>query len=618
MLFYLLWLQGCTLDFDPRIKRDEFAEGPCWSVHLSDGIEDPTEIESLFQCLNQTNNFDSFQGVVDQLGAPTREESTIGAELVSLINRQADNDLNIWSGVSLFLAMLEHSEQIIEPMLELMVEMTYGTTMADLPLDLHSEDSLKSGILHHWLTLIPPVSTTILDSPPLREELIDIWNDDFEKLTCFTTNFIETNPTMLDDLMNEVGLTIHAVGDQSNNRWSEASDNSFLGLMEIMSSADNQLIEAFRADVQTILEDQRIHYETINILNGNQTTLGNVPSGLYYLATVDVNGGTVSGNEKSALYRILRLMDQANGELSCSVNIFGIPLTELQVENLAVELLDRISREDVDTVLDAVELVDILEGNLAQWMIEAIINSGNCTMLTATFIEDLEAMKRLGDPQARDLVSLGIDVLKSFRHPTEEKNRIPQLVNIFAQIHKQTISSPLIEILLDLKRTDLFEKLIPVIQMINDDTADCSVTIGGLLSGISEILDGQPSQLEVMQPLLQIMVNHHGFWSSLDTLGTLLQEEDTIVRKVPQLVLSLYEIEEISTLLSTMDTIVNDEQTLAHLLRIMESEIINQELLRTSSQSEGILPFGARLVTTGTVRQLLGIVNTIFNRLLDD
>ena len=115
--------------------------GHCFSVNLADGLENTEEIRQLFECANESNNFDAFQGIVNSLDVEDREGITVGENFIIILDF-LNTESNVWDMAKSALTWIEQSESYLQPTLEIALELIYGNTIDTIPENLSAVEQI--------------------------------------------------------------------------------------------------------------------------------------------------------------------------------------------------------------------------------------------------------------------------------------------------------------------------------------------------------------------------------------------------------------------------------------------------------------------------------------------
>ncbi|MEC7986682.1 MAG: hypothetical protein VX278_16055, partial [Myxococcota bacterium] len=325
---------------------DRSPSGACWEVNLSNGFQGEAEITSLYQCLNQRGSFDAFSGLVESLKEKDREGIALGDNLAMALNESQNTDLNPVALIQVAAELIEESPTVIENLQYLTLELIYGSVNPSSSIDPHiGENSI---LLPAW-DMFYHQSRVLLDNPGSMDTVVSLFNDPrFEKLFCTLQRLESSSATQdyIHRLLPNIGKSLELVKNENNDRWTASSGHSLKDWLFALTDGDDgppPYRELFEK-IHPLIADQSLQTpiaEAIRI-HEQQGDLSRLGESLLYLSSVDKDGGSLSLGERSALYRIIRLMDQSNQSLECQFSIIGIPITAISIDNLAVEILDRL------------------------------------------------------------------------------------------------------------------------------------------------------------------------------------------------------------------------------------------------------------------------------------
>lgn len=632
-------LPGCSLpDEGFRTQGHAAPSGPCWSVDLGDGLDEDSadELQLLFACLDRDGTLRPLAPLVDRLDTPDRESAPIGATLAGLINSLPSLDIEVWGLAGTALALLEAEEPVVGPLLEVGVELLYGRPWGTVRTEvtLSDPEALARGVVRPVLPLLGQTATVVLDeSEDLPGRIADGLTDPLlADAVCTLTGIAESQDpsvrSIADRIMDDLGVALLLARDASNDRWSDASGDSArdltTALLESRDASGRTFLESTRAPLTTILEDtglrSRVESAVADAASGER--LAALPLQLRYLSETAVDGGELRGSDDSALLAFLRLLHHANEPMACSLDLWVTNL-EVDLGNLSVSVLRTLSRIDPDTTRSGVSLLGAVLGwDLSQVTLELVADSGVCPVLDRQLVADLQSVDRLNDPETGDLLAVTLELVAAFDQPAAEDDRVPELVDVLAQIHATGLVFPLEELLRDIGDSALLADAMAAVPLVLDptplDVAACPSgsrplafdDIWGITRG-ALVGDGQASLVDDLQPVLQLWLGDDATWEASHHLAMLLTADGARLREAPSLLAALVMADPELSAIDDMARLLAEPRLTTPLLRITESPVVADELARTELDREGPLPFLARLVTGGTLDVVLRTIDLI-------
>ncbi len=654
MVPLLLLLVGCDFHEEAADWHDQVQpDSPCYRVDLFDGLseENTDELHDLFDCLNQ-GAFEPLAPVVDALDEPTRTGEPAGIDLARLFNHLPAAGLDLAAMLGAVVVLFDEDGAPLMAAAELLVELLYGVPFDQIALDGPSTvaEDLGAGLVVPLFPLLGDLATQTLDrdddlglllAEALRAELtLDA------VATFLAVAEADEEPLSLvpQQLLGQVGDALLAVQDTSNDHGASATGNTLRDTADallVTASGDATVLEVLLEPAEVMLSDEQVATALANALAADSKGghLGPLPAQFVWLTSVDVDGGSLEPGEDSALVSLLRLLHTSDREVSCST----LGIEWLQTDNLSVWLLELIDEQEPDNV-------DFLL-NVGGWtfsygeLVEAL--ASQCTIDSQQFAADAPALERLVDPQVGDLLVVLLDLLQALQ-PDGGTSRIPELVEIVSLVHEHGLSRPIEELLKDLTTTQLVATLLEFVPPLVDPWSDQAWCANGTDSCVEEtwagyddedftggrhpldvydlfdllgILD-QPgsdgrSPLDRLRATLQMGVAHDSTWLTLNNAGTLLTTPGSRIADILADLPGWERIDPDWKLLSTSADLLEDGACTTPTLRIVETEPVLGSLEASSPDDEGPLPFLSRLVTDGTLAEVLATVKLILDFLLE-
>ncbi len=626
-----LMFAGCGFSERAHPWADQLqADGPCWRVQLADGLDETSvsELQDLFACLNRQGALQPLAATVTALEQPTRAGEPAGLELARLVNRLPELDLDLGRLVQGALDLLDDPDEPIRFWGRLWAELVLGRPWLQIgaPEEYTQAAALEDGLAAPTLALIPPLASSVLDEEldalSLLAEVLD--DPAVQDLSCSITGLGLSEEhdlvALRGALLADLGDALQRTRDTSNDRWTGASGSSLRDLLQALllpGSAEESVLMAARPSLLAIIEDPLVQARLRQTLRERRESgeLALVLPQLRRLATVDRDGGSLESGEDSALIALIRLLDQANTEVSCSVNLVVTTL-RIDLGNLSVALLSLLADQQAEAGADGVDLLgDLLGLGLSQSTLDLIADSGLCPAIDDQLVADLQAIDRLGDAEARALLVFLLDLLDDLRNG--EEDRLPDLVDMLSLIQDRQAVHPLEELLLDLGASRLAADLVGLLDLLIDDQGlardacaegsqplDLEGLLGLLRAALAERLEGAP--LRRLQPQIDLLLASPATWTLLDNLGALARQPDALLHELwPRATAKLAETPGGDELRALAEGL-RDERWTRPVLQMVEVEGLLSALGEAGEpEAPGPLPWSVRLILGGTLDTLL-------------
>lgn len=626
-----VFASGCGHESPSSFRGDQFTrDAPCWQVDLNDGLseESTSELVNLYDCFNQDEAFQSFSPLVDHLSDP-QEAEPLGLEVSRLFNNLDVLELDLPKLIKLGLDLIKDHSSLVIQLESFIFEAIYGSTLAEPPTDIASSSELDNGLLKQALGLIQPVSSFAVSSDDFIAESQQ-WEplDALKDILCTTMSLspliLDTNPDFAQDFSDFFSKT----QDDSNDQWALSTGDSLRDWITLLFVQDGQIITEIQPSTYQLLSDTRIRPELIQLLethtlNGN---LEEIPNGLMYLLSVDAQGGVINGNDQSAFFHIMRLLDHSNQPLECSIDFLGVPLTQFEVDNFGVELLTRLSESDAQSFENAIGLLFVLDWNITQFTLDAIIAAGICPIFTNQFMDDLVALERLTDSPSMPLFEVGVESIQFLKSNTDADNRLYEVVDILSTVHSSGLTPPTEELMKDVLRTELTSVLIENIPNIIDSpprSDDCptnsnQIDINGGLDLISELLDPNQNTLSVGLPFVNVLVDEDDTWLLLNSSLNQIENPDFMLNQPLDLLKDYMAVDPELEIIGTFGVVYRQDTLRNSTLRLMSDPQTIGHLQYTESSTAGPLPMIGAWIQSGTIDDILQLMEWVILPLYSD
>lgn len=607
--------------------------GPCYAVNLLDGLSEAStqELHDTYTCLNRQGLLTAFGGLDAAMDAPTRSGDPAGVELARGLNAALGQDLDVFGLFGTAREALELEGAPLERLVRAGVELLYARSWEQLrsgTVSLQPASSLDAGVIRPLLPAVRSMAGVALDDQAALDALVDDALDSAALLPLVHTAAALGQPKdaqldqTLEQLPAHLGEAIERARDATNDRWAESSGDSLRDLAQkllVDTGNDGRVALEHLADpLRELLPDTGLRARVRGAVAqlDREDRLEPLPAQLLYLAQVDVDGGSLSGGEDSALVALLRLVHDADGPMRCSVDLIVTELT-LDIDNLAVELLETLAEQDPDTVEGGVGLLGAVLGwGVSESVLNSVADSGVCDILDRQLVSDLGAIDRFNDPQSADLLVALLDVLGAFADG--EPSRVPELVDVLSTVYAFGAAEPLEEVLRDLGTAELVYDALELLPVLL--TPEAYLDRGGLppgvdlldfealwdlLGGLVALRGSGQSAVEELSPLLRAAMAQEGTWTALGNLAGLLQRADSEAAHLGDALPGLLALDPELALLQELAPALVDPAVLTPLLRVAESPEVMDALGQAELTAEGPLPFVARMVVGDTWEALL-------------
>ncbi|RME22175.1 MAG: hypothetical protein D6798_16465, partial [Deltaproteobacteria bacterium] len=618
---------GCSFQ-EPASWADQLSpDGPCWRVDLLDGLDTRSteELHDLYACLSRQGAFQPLAPVVDALDGDSRAGVPLGVELAILVNGLSTVGLDVWALAGVGLDLLRAPDHPLDTALELGVELVYGRPYEVVvdEVDLGAGDELDRGVIAPLLPVVADGARVALDSDDAIPALLAASAEDpaLADLACSVAGLAtSTDPEVADlaeRIVADLGDGLQRVTDASNDHHPGASGNSLrdLAVAGLVQRGDDgqTLLDATSPEILAIVQDSQVVDNLAETLADARDAgqLALLPAQLRYLATVDVAGDGLDPDEDSALTALLRLLDEANTEVDCSVDLSVIQF-DFSLGNLSVALLSLLADQEPTTAASGVDLLgDLLGLGLTESTLELVADSGLCPVIDRQLVGDLQSIDRLSDPQVYDLLVNLLRVLDDLR--SGEEDRLPATVDLVSELVQRGVVPPLEELVRDVGGAAIAADLVEGFGLVLEPAAlqveacpDDShpVDLSGALGLVRATLDDRSggAPIRVVQPLLDQVLVADGTWVAVDHFGALARFDDSRVHSLLSLVVRWLEVDPDLELATDLAALLSDPALSGPALRIAEDPGLIDAIAATPPTSDGPLPWAARAVVDGTVQ----------------
>ncbi len=627
---------ACSLRDQADWSDQLVADSPCYRVDLLDGLDEATtdEVRDLYGCLNLSGHFASYGPVVDALDTTSRSGRPAGVELARAVNAMGRADLDVFGLAGVALDLLRSDDRPIEPILDLSLELIYGRSAWDVRhhVTLTEADAISAGVLAPLGPVVPELAGALLDDD-LRAAAWagDLLREPETARWLRTVGSLTTSPRAevrqpIHALLGSLGEALVASRSPGNDRWSDATGDSARDAIVALTlgvKGGPPLLDTISADAAALLGDAEVRAglpPTLRDLHA-EGHLHALPEELAWLASVNTDGYTLWPGETSAMTTLLRLLHATNRPTSCTVDLW-VTTIDLDLGNLAVTLMELMADREPSTLQGGASLLgSVLSWGLTDSLLDRIADSGSCPTLTRQVIDDLAVIDLMASPSARSSTTLFVRALRVLKYA--ERSRVPELVDLAADLYASGAMGPFEELIRDLDGERLVEDvvdLVPVLVAPGDFDVragdEAAPTLRDALDHarwLFDVRDGRTGW-QTLKPMVQAAVRHDGTWVAVGNAGPLLADRQSQAARMLDLVEPLLGVDPELALLEPLGDVVADRAVIEPLLGALETPGVGEGLFVAAPRGphpEVPLAFGARLVVGGALEDLLMMVDRV-------
>lgn len=608
------------------------ADSPCYRVDLMDGLdeEDTSEFRDLFDCLNNNGHFESLDRTVSMLEVSRTRTGKIAAlEAAHAVNSLPDAGIDVFALAEVGVELLRAEDRPVDEVLDLMLELEYGVR-ADVVrsgIQLDSPTALENGAIAPLAPVLPAAAGALLDDDLetaqwagglLRDDETKRWIRSFGSMAESEQPGVEP---ILDRLIADMGSAIIATRSPQNDHWTGATGDSLRDAVDVLVLGNDPLIPEIAPEAHNILSDSEVLrlVEESLVRRHGEGVLQELPAELVWLASVDVDGNPVSRGELSALSRFVRLLHGTNRPMVCTIDLW---LTDIEINlgNLAETILRLLAGMDPRFVSGGADILgSILDTGLSEAMMGELADSGVCSALTPTVIEDLQTVDVIAGPQSENLLIVFIDLLGAMRDG--QQDRIGDLADLASDLHGTGAMPPVEEVIIDLGKEPLLADIIDLLPVLSNP-ASYGITAGAepavnlqdalRMAGWLFEDDGSGTGYDQIAPLLVPLFSEDGTYTALHNASGVMEDRTSQLSQALDLVPPLLAADPELTLLDALAPLLEDPVAARSLLEVAESPDVVAELLATEpdeGQGEVPLAFLGRLIVKGALDDLLHMVD---------
>lgn len=635
-----LALGGCSFAATTEDWQAQLAPaGPCYEANLLDGLDTTStaEAHAVFACLNATGALDAYSGFDLALDAETRD-GAVGLVLARWLADLPSFDLSLAGLVDSAMGLLEDATELFD-LLHLGLELVYGAPWPWLgsAVPLNSASALEDGLLVPALPIVGDLARVLLeeDLAPLQT-LADAARADVTPRLLWTLAGVarsddRTLAGLADDWPAHLADLLDRTSNADNDRWSAASGDSIRDLADALFTYeydDRLTLDHVASTAEPLLSDTRLRDALAQVLT-EQIDAGRVdalPVQILYLTSVDTWGGSLEAGEDSALVALLRLLNDANTDVDCTIDLVLFDI-DIALGNLSVSFLELLAKQDPSTVDGGVSLLGQLLGvSLTDDILYGIADTGVCPAIDRQLVDDLHAVDRLADPQTDELLYVLLDALAAL----DDLGQVAALVNVVGEVHQQGLVPPVEEIVRDAADTAIAADLVALLPVLLDPWAYHDATY--LPAGIPPLDfptawdtaaalltpdSGGATPIAALSGPIKALLSRDDTWTLVHRLGDLLAEPDALSRGALDYVADLCEADPALESLTTLGDTLEDRALLRPLLVLVEADALRDALAQTELTRPGPIPFTAGLIHGGTLQLLLDTLE-LFTTLLPE
>ncbi len=625
----LLLSGGCSFTDSAAWTDQLHPSGACYEVNLLDGLDssDTSELHLVYACLNAGGGLEGFRPVDTAWDTTTRD----GLAGVVFAQFLADVDLGDTSLAGLLgdaRAAIEDPEPLWDT-LHLGLELTYGTAWPRVATLATSDPAvLDAGLLGPGQLLAGDVAATLLDHPGVETPLVELLESDALRRLAWTLEGVARSSeaplvVVATRWPDDVAALLDAVTSPENDRAASATGNSLadlLGAVMVRQASDGRAVwQHLATPLVPLLADEDAGAAVGASLQAGvaRGDVPRVPNQVLYLLSVDASGAPVSGADLSTLSALIRLLRNGNTEVACTVDL-GFTDIDINLGNLSVSLLTTFAGLDPNTAESGVGLFgDLLGVPLTADALALIADSGVCPVIDQTFVDDLQAIDRLTDPEADAVLPVLIGLLGAL------DAHIPEVVDTAGVLWDLDLLPPLEDCLRDTLGSALLADLLPALPALLDPTGwyDTSAMPVAPVDwptawGWAGVLLDPDGPLVALQPLITEVVESQSTWRLAARGGVLLAMPDALTRTMLPRVADAVEADPTLTTATDLAGLLQDSDRLRPILVLAEADGLRAALMTSSTLEPGPIPSVTAWTLDGTLDRALGAVSTL-SHLLD-
>jgi hypothetical protein len=636
---------ACALPDDYRSAWREQLEpdSPCYEVNLGDGVSTAStaELHALFDCVNQRGQLDPLQPMMGSLDQPTDSGPVVGVALAAAIGALTRADFDVWGLAGVALEALGGGSAVFTPVVDLALELVTGAPAQAVrsgEVDAGDPARLAAAPLSRSAPVILRLVDALRDRPEVLPRVADLLSSPetarwVDTIVAFAESERPAIRRPTHALAGDLGAALAAVTDTSNDRWPEATGNSLRDLLvlSLVGGAEPPLIDAFAEDLLIIGTDARVRERIPDVLLALHEAghLSAVPERIAWLSSVNRQGRPVGGDDPSALAALLRMLHAANRPFRCEVRVLGVGISA-DLGNLAVEILDLLARQDAEFLVSTSSILsDVLGAPLSDAVIDAVVDSGVCPVLTDELVADIGAVEVLKRPEAYPLLVAFIDVLDLLRRG--ETSHLNRLADVASLLHQRGAVPPFEDLVRDVGPEPLLRDVMDLVPALVEPEAWGLATDSGALvfddivalvvDLVSPRTDGVPGTTwSAWSPIVNPLLRDRDTWALADALAALLRQPDSTAHDAISVAPALLALDPDLVFADAAALVLRDEAVSQPVLAALaEGSLVGAALAATPSSPDQPVPqaFFVRLVIDGTLDSVLHLLDLTLTALND-
>lgn len=606
----LAW--GCSAPAPARYADALHADSPCYDVNLLDGLDTvgPEETLDLFDCLNRAGHLDAWVGVRDAIGEPAVSGDAGAVEVARLFDQV---DLST-----------EGPDANADGATDLLVEAIggapAGTWSAQEPPD------PADGVLAPLSTALPALGAALRADVARTEFLADVLADPETARWVRSVDAVARSSDPLlsdrDDWLIHLGQSLADARSPGNDRWALATGDSLRDLVAVALAGDDPALSWLAAPLASLLGDPSVRAALPGAIVDLALAghLGPAGAQLAWLVEVDASGAPLTPDQDSALYRFVRLLDSANGPVTCEIDLILLQIQFFHVDNLAVSVLSILADLDPDSVSGGVDVLgDLLGSELTIALLHGLVDGvdGACDGLTHDIVDDLAAVEAVAGPEADDLLALLVTVLDTAQNG--EVDHLADIPDLAAPLLDTGTLRALEELLRDTAAGPVWTDVVGVLPLLLDPAGhgltaadEPAVDLADVVDLLLWVVDqdattGTRGWLR-LQPILDPLLRDDGTWVSVARAGDLFADPSSRMSTMLDLVPVWLDADpELSVLPDAAEALRDPAVRDPVLSLLATAPVVEAVLASTPDAGHAETPLGwtGRLLVDGTLDEVL-------------
>jgi hypothetical protein len=612
--------------------RDQLEpDGPCYDVDLFDGLDtdSPAEIDALYDCVDRNGHMDPFDATWSAAGATSRSGVAGHLELSRAVAALADLDVDVFAGLDAVLRLFD-DDALRDDLVDVALELTWAAPAPFVrrgEISFDSSSALGEGAFSPMLSVAPELSRRLLESPDTRVALADLLDAPDTRRVVLTLGAISRSAddaAMVEALFRDAGSALAATSSPGNDRWTRASGQSLRDVATTFLDGDRPLINALTPAILPLLDDaslrRRLGVQVKALERAGH--LAPFMSQLAGLASVNAEGRPLARGEDSALSALARLLATTNAPMRCTLDLW---ITDFEVDlgNVSVTLLDVVADWDPSTVQDATGVIsDLLGYDLSSWLLDQVVDSEVCPLITAQTISDLSALERLYDPGKRSLVTAFLALLSEVDAdlPERDIDHLQAVADLASALWSRGAMPAVEEVLRDTADepfvadiTALAARFVDPSGLDVEDPADWDL----MLDAAQTLLDDRsgPSGWERLSPAVLPLVRRDDTWTAMDATARVLAHPTSTIGGAGTWLPRFINFDPDLESLHTAALAVGDDAVCLPALRVLEMQPVADALRAPGLDAP--MPWLSRLAVDGTLAELFATIDVLIDKLGD-